>query len=500
MDFSMIKKTPINGLFSCCLISMAIGTSTNVLANAEFEAWKNAYKQDSQKTQQEFQQYLEENDKAFIGFLKANWKEVEIQKPKVRDPKPKPVALPVAKPEPVKPKPEKATAPKAQLIPIKKPTIEKPAPVKPKSKPVSVARQTTDFEFYGQPISVSQNKKMSVRYQGKISNEGIADYWQSLASQPHKTQVKELLKSAQKLKLNDWSTALLFDQYARQLHPTDSTSRQLTSWFLLVKAGFNARVAYNDRVFLLMPTKQELYSVTYFTFDGTRYYAVNLNDTPVKTGRAYTYSGSHTDGKRVLDFSSPNAFVTQEKANTRTLSFKYNGKTHTLKIKYNAHLVPYFATYPQLDLKHYFAAGMPSDTRYQLLTQLKPLVEGKSEKEAVNLLLRFVQKAFEYKTDDDQFNQENYLFPLETLHYPYSDCEDRSALFAWLTNSLLGLDTIILMYPGHVATAVAMTTATGDTHTYQGKRYSVADPTYINANVGMTMPSYRGKSPKVMTF
>jgi len=56
------------------------------------------------------------------------------------------------------------------------------------------------------------------------------------------------------------------------------------------------------------------------------------------------------------------------------------------------------------------------------------------------------------------------------------------------------------MYPGHVATAVAMTTATGDTHTYQGKRYSVADPTYINANVGMTMPSYRGKSPKVMTF
>ena len=47
---------------------------------------------------------------------------------------------------------------------------------------------------------------------------------------------------------------------------------------------------------------------------------------------------------------------------------------------------------------------------------------------SVNRLLRFVQTAFEYKTDEDQFNTENYLFPLETLHYPYSDCEDRSAL------------------------------------------------------------------------
>jgi hypothetical protein len=144
---------------------------------------------------------------------------------------------------------------------------------------------------------------------------------------------------------------------------------------------------------------------------------------------------------------------------------------------------------------------MPKDTAYSLLTQLKPIVEGQSETEAVNRLLRFVQTAFQYKTDDDQFREENYLFPLETLHYPYSDCEDRAAIFAWLTESLLKLDVVILDFPGHIATAVEFSQpAQGDSWKFNGKRYTVADPTYINANAGMTMPQYKGKAPKLVAF
>jgi len=54
------------------------------------------------------------------------------------------------------------------------------------------------------------------------------------------------------------------------------------------------------------------------------------------------------------------------------------------------------------------------------------------------------------------------------------------------------------MYPGHVAAAVAMQHAQGDSHTYKGKRYTVTDPTYVNANAGMTMPADRGKKPQVI--
>ncbi len=66
--------------------------------------------------------------------------------------------------------------------------------------------------------------------------------------------------------------------------------------------------------------------------------------------------------------------------------------------------------------------------------------------------------------------------------------------------NLIGLEVVGLTFPGHVATAVAFSNnaVAGDSVTYRGKRYVVADPTYINANAGMTMPSVKRSKPKVV--
>ena len=91
------------------------------------------------------------------------------------------------------------------------------------------------------------------------------------------------------------------------------------------------------------------------------------------------------------------------------------------------------------------------------------------------------------------------MFPEETLYYPYSDCEDRSILFAWLVHNLLGMDVVGLDYPGHVATAVRFKgKVAGDAVMYNGKRYMVTDPTYINASAGMTMPNFKKNKPGVI--
>ena len=134
-----------------------------------------------------------------------------------------------------------------------------------------------------------------------------------------------------------------------------------------------------------------------------------------------------------------------------------------------------------------------------LLSSLKPLVEGKTEIEAVNILLRFVQTAFAYKTDDEQFHYEKVFFPEETIYYPYSDCEDRSILFSYLVENLLGLDVVGLKFEDHLATAVQFSSKIdGDSFLFEGKRYTISDPTYINANAGMTMPNYKNKSFEVI--
>jgi hypothetical protein len=132
-------------------------------------------------------------------------------------------------------------------------------------------------------------------------------------------------------------------------------------------------------------------------------------------------------------------------------------------------------------------------------TQLAKIIEGKSEIEAANILLRFVQTAFKYKTDIDQFGYEKYFIPEETIYYPYSDCEDRAILYSYLVKNMLNLDTVLLDYPGHVATAINLKGSVGgDFVDFEGKRYYVADPTYINANIGMTMPNVAKYKPKVI--
>lgn len=493
-------------IFFPLLAGATLISTTSYSADSEYEQWL-------KQTQSEFQNYLDENDKEFLGFLNKQWQEVDVEKTIARDPEPKPVDMPVAQKKIDKPvEIEKPVIVKP--IVIDKPiAIEKPEPVK-KIVPTPVKPQpkvkkdfnlrTAKFDFFGEETSIEYNKNFKQSFRGKISNKSIASFWESLASQPHKDIIDQLSKTASELQLNDWGTALLFDQFSRELQGSNQynqSSRQLTSWFLLVKSGFNARVAYNDQVFLLMPSEQALFSTTYFTLENQRFYSVSLNEKPMKPGKVFTYSGKHLDGQRNLDFSNPNNFIANKNQLKRNLSFSYNDEKFDIKVHYPKDMVNFFSSFPQLDLNNYFSAGMPKETSYSLLSQLKPIVEGQSETEAVNRLLRFVQTAFEYKTDEDQFQRENYLFPLETLHYPYSDCEDRAALFAWLTESLLGLDVVIADFPGHIATAVEFSQPVqGDSWNMNGKRYTMADPTYVNANVGMTMPQYQGKAPKLLAF
>lgn len=501
-------------LLSTILLSASLAHADSQLD--EYQKWR-------AKELKSFQSYLDENDKAFVQFLKAQWKTVEVKPAQRRDPKPKPTTFPEAPkvkpapapitapvpvpvkplvtktPETKKPEPKKPTPINKPAITLKPDTVNKPA-VSPATEIKSKSVRKAKFGFYGNPVTIEYPKNFKRIFAGKLNSEKIAAYWQYLASKEHKPTIEQLKQTAARLKLNDWGTALLFDRFAGSIL-RQQTSRRLTTWFLLVKAGFDARVAYNDKLHFLIPSKQDLFGVTFFKLSGKKYYAVNLNNKQLKPGKVFTYGGQHGAGSRTLDFSQPNEFVAQGKHAKRALTFGYGGKDYKITVDYPARYVSYFNSFPQLSLPNYFKAGLPAVTSASLLDQLRPVIAGQNEQEAVNRLLRFVQTAFKYKTDDQQFKEENYLFPLETLHYPYSDCEDRAALFAWLTESLLGLDVIILDYPGHVATAVNFNSKVkGDAWQYQGKRYVVADPTYINASAGMTMPQFAGKAPKVQQF
>ena len=64
---------------------------------------------------------------------------------------------------------------------------------------------------------------------------------------------------------------------------------------------------------------------------------------------------------------------------------------------------------------------------------------------------------------------------------------------------LTGLKVVGLHYPGHMATAVRFEgEVKGDAVYHKGERYVVCDPTYLNADIGITMPQFKGIAPAVI--
>lgn len=73
-----------------------------------------------------------------------------------------------------------------------------------------------------------------------------------------------------------------------------------------------------------------------------------------------------------------------------------------------------------------------------------------------DFILAYVQGAFSYQTDYDQYRQEEYFaYPVETLCYKGGDCEDTSILCAMLYK-LAGFRTAILIVPEHAMVGVSL--------------------------------------------
>ena len=486
------------------LFLLTVCSSANSVS--EYEQWK-------QQQQQSFQEYRDERDREFTAFLKEHWREVELLKGFVRDDKPKPVVMPVAMPQPQPPKPE----PAPDLQPVKKPvedepvtsvkpepkvTTPKPAvPPKPAVVPVQERKGIrTQVDYFGKRITFYYDPAFKRSLPYRLNETALSNFWSELSKTDYEPLLEQINRQAEALRLNDWGYAVLTNKLSRQIYPTSTNKQALFTWFVLTKAGFRSRVAYDERnVYLLVPSKQRLYEVTYFTFDNERYYAVGFDGNSSKPGKVYTYDGHYPGADKKLDMSMRLRAAKGDNVEKRNLTFEYDGKSRVIEADYEQARVDFLDTYPQLDLGVYFSAEVGETAESPLLQQLSSEMEGMNEQEAVNFLLRFVQTSFKYSTDEKQFGKENYLFPEETIYYPYSDCEDRSVLFAWLVRKLLGLEVVGLNYPGHVATAVLMEhQVEGDYVTYNGKRYVVADPTYINATAGMTMPDYRDTVPDVI--
>ncbi len=461
-----------------CLIAFSIS------AQNDFDTWK---------TQQlnEFSDYKTKQDKEFAGFLKASWIELHTINGKPLLEKRKIITPPKA--------PKQASKTSTAKKPVRVKLSPKKSNIKPLQKPLQIAMKPIKGDVikvvnFGIPLTFPYDKSIQKKLPANINKDIISQHWSLLAKSNYEPMLEQLQTLKKQLKLNDWAYAILIHKIAERIYPAQKNAQAMFSWFVLIKTGYKARVAFKNRqIYLLLASQQKIYSTSYLTYHKTKYYALDFDGgKQPRLHKVFTYDASYKGSDQALDMRLPQLMETGLSEQKRNLEFKYANKKHKITSNTNKYLIDFMRTYPQVHWEVFFNSNLNNPTRQQIIEQLRPLVDGLTEQAAVNLLLRFVQTSLTYATDDQQFGYENPLFVEETLFYPESDCEDRAVLFAWLVQELLTLDVVGLHYPGHISTAVRLNMEIkGDSLTYQGKKYLIADPTYINANIGMAMPQHK---------
>ncbi|MCH5218374.1 MAG: hypothetical protein J1F07_07490 [Muribaculaceae bacterium] len=440
----------------------------------------------------EFRNTLLEN---YADFLNGEWHEYESLNGEKRYKTPKPDLAPSVEPS-TNPQPGNR---KKEPAVTERPAIPQPAPPTSGAAPHGPEKGKSEITFYQIPLQVPK-----VDYNIMQSLETTHDYarqWKLLAEGGVAAGVVPVLTAiADEMGLNDYLRFHLVKAYAESLFPgKEDSSRFSLIHYLLANMGYNVRIATTaDGIpLLLLPFDRMVYGRSYMLVDNDKYYLYGPDS--VDIGKLIS--------KRILTCKLPENMDHGRKFDLilgelnipySPYKFELKGGNLTLSGEMNQNLIPILYHYPQMGVEGFAASELEPGLRQKLVKQLKDQVEGMEEEEAVNSLLSFTQKAFEYATDEDFHGFEKPYFLEETLYYPKNDCEDRAIFYTYMLWNVLGKEAQLISYPGHEAATVATDTPIeGTAYEFEGKQFYISDPTYIGSRTGMVMPQYKREKPTI---
>lgn len=356
----------------------------------------------------------------------------------------------------------------------------------------SAFAQNRSFDFYESTFSYNADPTINIHFSDSLSNTTIKTFYDSLSAGNYHPLIDALLKYKEQYDLNDWLYYQLVRKTAQSLSAkSDNYARYtLYKWFLMTKSGYDARLAiYKDQIIFYIRNDEDISDIPFFTIDKKKYMCLNYHD----YGKMFNGNGAYKpveitvpEGKkdfsykvtRMPDFR-PERYVEKQ------LAFKYKSKAYHFKVKLNTDVSDIFANYPGVDFETYFNIPLSKETYESLIPVLKENLKGMNQKKGVDYLMQFTRYAFLYENDEENFGKEKRLSPEQTLLNKYSDCDDRAALFFYLVKEIYDLPMITLLYPTHITMAVQFDKPIGEAILYNGKYYSICEPTPQKQNLAI---------------
>ena len=301
-----------------------------------------------------------------------------------------------------------------------------------------------NLDYYGNNIDFIYHKKLKEATINAVSESQIANFWADACKSDYYNTIEQMLEYKNLNNLNDFAYMKLAEKISEKIHSNNKNNSKLLTWFLLAKSGYKLKVGYSgNSVYILVPCVNVIYSYSYFVLENLKYYIFE-EETQVKS--IYTYRQDYPEANKIMNFNIYKAPLLGPEKYIRELDFTYENKSYKFDIAYSKNLIEFYDDYPQGEIQIFFNAGVSSFVKESLDQNIEPAIAEMTETEAANFLLNFVQTAFDYQTDQEQFGYEKFFFPEEIFHYKYCDCEDRSVFYAYLVNEYLRLPVAGLNY------------------------------------------------------
>ena len=377
--------------------------------------------------------------------------------------------------------------------------------------PLSSAQSGTrnvSLDFYGDTIRFGLDSSSLVDFPSSLSEQAVENFYERLVRSNYQPIIEALNEYKRKNIPDDWLYYQLVRKTAQLISPKSQNYFRYTlyKWFFLVNTGYDARLTIsNDKMLFYVQCEENIYNIPSRIRDGKQFVCLNYHDygsIDFEKEKFTELSLYHPQASSSFSYK-----VTQlpefDPANylEKDLSFNYYQTEYHFKVKLNPQIQSIFVNYPVVDYGYYFNIPLSTETYNTLIPILQKNIKGMNKKNGIDYLMRFTRYAFLFEKDSDAFGKEKRLSPEETLLYSHSDCEDRVALFFCLVKEIYNLPMIVLVYPTHVTIAVELDKPVGNPIVYDGKKYSLCEPTpqKQDLKIGQRIPSL-SKTPYEIVY
>ncbi|MEM9920618.1 MAG: hypothetical protein AAF990_21145 [Bacteroidota bacterium] len=371
-------------------------------------------------------------------------------------------------------------------------------------------KASTSILFYGTQIDFQYDSALVFDYEVCAKDRCLKRFYRQMEKLDYQSLLDQFEAYRKQYELTDWLYFKLIRQTMEQIYGQVETSKKemlytTGSWFFMSKAGYNTRLsnAALKFLFLYVQSDENLDNIPRIFAERKRFYNLTTFYLKLQAQRA-VFRVNNFDPDQVsrsFVFGLKKLPKLPPQLSEKSMVFKNGEEEYQLQLQLDRTPTEVMAHYPGMRPMDYLEVPISETLEASLVPQLRTFLQGKTQKESLEILLSFTRTSFTYKWDWNLYDSDRPMIADELFFNEFSDHEDRCALFYHLVKELLDLPMIVISHFNHDLTiAVALDEVIGDPIDYKGLTFTVCDPTTPNnsGRLGIYPNGLRHKAAEVI--